>query len=238
MNWLVSVKLPALVAAMICEYIALTAPNPPPGKSEQAKGNRWEATSTVVKQAIFAISFVWSIYICEIAVILAKEAGGPLASSILTTLLRRPHAIENINVNPIFLFGIALMVFGGVLRKSCYMILGRYFTYQLAILKEHNLVTWGPYAVVRHPSYTAFFCVTTGNLITQFAPGGWLRESGVLDMTWAKLVMAAWVLDVLSVMTVVFRRIPVEDEMMRKEFGEQWDQWSKRTPYKLVPYVY
>lgn len=29
-----------------------------------------------------------------------------------------------------------------------------------------------------------------------------------------------------------------EDEMLRVEFGEQWERWAHETPYKIIRYVW
>ncbi len=33
-------------------------------------------------------------------------------------------------------------------------------------------------------------------------------------------------------------RAPKEDKVLQEEFKEEWTSWSKRTPYRLVPFVY
>jgi protein-S-isoprenylcysteine O-methyltransferase Ste14 len=33
-------------------------------------------------------------------------------------------------------------------------------------------------------------------------------------------------------------RTGVEDDMLKREFGREWQAWVKETPYKLVPGVY
>lgn len=29
-----------------------------------------------------------------------------------------------------------------------------------------------------------------------------------------------------------------EDEVLRSEFGKTWEDWARRTRYRLLPYVY
>jgi protein-S-isoprenylcysteine O-methyltransferase Ste14 len=33
-------------------------------------------------------------------------------------------------------------------------------------------------------------------------------------------------------------RTKIEDEMMMNEFGEQWQEWAKKTRWRLLPGVY
>ena len=48
---------------------------------------------------------------------------------------------------------------GGLIRYKCYRTLGSMFTFEMSIRKDHILVTSGPYAIVRHPSYTGIILV-------------------------------------------------------------------------------
>ena len=53
-----------------------------------------------------------------------------------------------------YLFGFGLFVCGIVLRWYSIGHLGRYFTVDVAIAKEHRVIDSGPYRFIRHPSYT------------------------------------------------------------------------------------
>ncbi|CAD6904965.1 unnamed protein product, partial [Tilletia caries] len=55
---------------------------------------------------------------------------------------------------------------GGGLRYWCYRELSHFFTFTLAILDDHRIVSSGPYAVVRHPSYTGLFLVASAMIVT------------------------------------------------------------------------
>ena len=176
--------------------------------------------------------------VCEIAAILAHEYPSSLSSDILSTLFKDSSSVNRLQPTVAWGVGFALLTLGSALRKVCYMTLGRMFTFQLAVVKEHKLITSGPYAVVRHPAYTGFFMATTGLLMVQLVPGTYLAESGIFDRRWTKVVAGAWVIWVLLLQLSVVKRIAKEDEVLRKEFGKEWDEWARRTPYRLVPYVY
>ena len=51
-------------------------------------------------------------------------------------------------------------------------------------------------------------------------------------MAVAGMAYLAWVGSLL------YARVNTEDAALREEFGEKWEEWAKRTPYKLVPWVY
>ena len=36
----------------------------------------------------------------------------------------------------------------------------------------------------------------------------------------------------------IVARAPLEERMLSKAFPEQWEMYTKRTPYRLVPYIY
>ncbi|KAI0763570.1 hypothetical protein BD413DRAFT_483785, partial [Trametes elegans] len=141
-----------------------------------------------------------------------------------------------VRITPAFALGSATVMAGGLLRLACYRELGKHFTFELTIRKDHSLVTSGPYAVVRHPSYSALALVVLGCLVAFFGRGSWLRECGILDTAAGRAFAVAWVAELLYVPAMmVFARVRTEDEMLRKEFGSQWDEWVKRTQYALIP---
>ncbi|CCM02159.1 uncharacterized protein FIBRA_04237 [Fibroporia radiculosa] len=88
----------------------------------------------------------------ETAVILAKSwPAHPLSRRILSALYEA-RVSGPITTSPMFFVGSGLVVAGGLGRVACYRALGRNFTFQLAILKDHSLVTCGPdYNVQREP---------------------------------------------------------------------------------------
>jgi len=143
-----------------------------------------------------------------------------------------------IRLSPISIFGATLAIFGAVGRLLCFKELGQHFTYDVAILKHHQLITSGPYSLVRHPSYISGTIMHAGVLTWFFAKGSWCRESGMLERP------IAWLLIVPTICLYVFaplisvRRVKYEDELLKKEFGEEWDKWSHRVPYRLIPWVY
>ncbi|KAJ8473067.1 hypothetical protein ONZ51_g8111 [Trametes cubensis] len=211
-------KVPALAASMIAEYISYKSPNPPPQKEETEKYNGGDIVSHIATASSYlALAFAWSTHAVEIVSILAKDAHTPTSSALLSALFKfaGPSAVKQLSVHPAFVAGFSLQLAGAVIRKLCYNTLGRFFTFQLAVRKEHKLVTWGP-----------------------SRPGGWVAESGVLNTWLGKGVFGGWTAFLALMIVATVRRVSREDAVLRREFGEQWDEWKKRTPYALVPYVY
>lgn len=72
---------------------------------------------------------------------------------------------------------LALMVSGLVIRWTAIIQLGRFFTVDVAIHKDHDVVQHGLYRYVRHPSYTGLLIAFLG-LAVYF--GNWLSIVGIL----------------------------------------------------------
>ena len=176
--------------------------------------------------------------IIEIAAIVAQTYP---ESSVLGSL-PLPPSIEtlplySVAITPTFVCGEVLLIIGAALRIVCYRHLGRHFTFELSLREEHKLVTDGPYAVVRHPSYTALFMYFAGVVLSLLGDGSWWAEYGIFTGLGRALglvqvaIMTAWFI-------FFMRRTKLEDEVLSQNFREQWSRWSIRTPYKILPLVY
>ena len=173
----------------------------------------------------------------EIAVIVAvANAPSQLSTRVLNALVWKAHPVEaasQINMSLLFLVGCLFAVAGGIIRFACYRELGTLFTFELSIRKDHKLITSGPYAYVRHPSYTGLISLYLGWCLCHLSPGSWLREcSGLGDTSHA--LMTIWLMGNVWLLVARTRK---EDEMLRKEFRD-WDDWAKRVPYCLIPYIF
>lgn len=113
--------------------------------------------------------------------------------------------------------GITAMTLGLVVRWWAVLVLGRFFTVDVAIVSGHELVERGPYRFVRHPSYTGLVLVLLG-------------VCGVLGSALSALVLLACALPPLA------WRIAVEERTLAREFGARWTEYAARTK-RLVPFV-
>jgi protein-S-isoprenylcysteine O-methyltransferase Ste14 len=117
-----------------------------------------------------------------------------------------------------FVVGIVLMLCGIALREYSISVLGKYFTFDVALDSAHRLVETGPYRYIRHPSYT-------GALVTLFGFGLALGN-------WAGLAAA------LSCMAFAYTyRIRVEEAALTAGLGEPFKQYVSRT-WRLVPFLF
>ncbi|KAH9933158.1 uncharacterized protein BXZ73DRAFT_46563 [Epithele typhae] len=234
-------KIPLLLMTAYANFITFTPPNP---RTEPEERTKYSSVKYIVRQVrppwVRALekTITQSFILFEVATILATYFPLPVAERILPTLAWRPAASAlGVRLTPLFLLGAALCAVGGALRLLCYRALGRHFTFELSLRRNHQLVTDGPYAVVRHPSYTALIMVTVGTLLCLVGGGSWLAESGIMHTLVGQLLVAMWAAEVAWIPVVMIMRVDTEDEILRKEFKDEWTAWAQRTPYKLVPGV-
>ncbi|KAF9802616.1 hypothetical protein IEO21_09867 [Rhodonia placenta] len=236
-------KIPAIVAATLGAYTTVNPPQPqvPPAERPQTVGTYEQIFSSTSKVHAQVLRYsLCSAGLLEIAVILARNyPSHPFSQQILRVLVRGSAILASrARFTRSFVVGCALATLGGLLRMYCYRTLGRFFTFEVSIRDNHRLVTEGPYAYVRHPSYTAWIATMIGLGICHGCPGSWMRESGLLDTVAGKTVMGLYALSISSVTIGFLRRAPLEDALLKREFGKEWEQWSKRVPYRMIPFVW
>lgn len=130
------------------------------------------------------------------------------------------------------------MIGGSLIRLSCYRTLGRLFTWNLTIKDDHKLATSGPYAVVRHPSYVGSAMIGIGTVLCHLGKGSWFVNYNGLETVWGRVFAVTWAAVALWIPAVLLRRVNVEDEALHNRFGGEWVAYARRTPYKLIPFVY
>lgn len=145
----------------------------------------------------------------------------------------------NIFFPPPRILGAFLLLSGSTIRYWCFRELGRHFTFDVALLENHSLVTTGPYSVVRHPSYSGGVLLTTGSILWHATSGSWLIQSRFYTnpIAWVMLIPAIIVTGGSIIVGVVIRP-EKEDELLEKEFGKKWEEWARRVPYQLFPGIY
>jgi protein-S-isoprenylcysteine O-methyltransferase Ste14 len=114
--------------------------------------------------------------------------------------------------------GIALMWAGLVLRVWAVRTLGRFFTVEVSVESDQSLVDTGPYARLRHPSYSGLLVVYLGLGLA-------------LD---SYLSVAAAVLLPLA---AIVNRIRHEERLLVSELGRPYREYTERTD-RLVPGVW
>jgi len=236
-------KIPLLLANARLYHQSTTPPNKPALASEKMKYGSanpdFMSTMTARRIARTTVYLMWLYSLVESAAIVANEnPSSPVASAILTWLVRKPYSAGNIRITRVWLVGCALICSGSALRVACYRELGRFFTWDLSIKPDQRLITTGPYSIVRHPAYTGNCLIAVGLVLCQFTWGSWFTECGGWSLPWAKGLAAVWLVWHLSKPFLLGSRITREDKVLRNEFGEEWNKYAKQTPYRLFPFLY
>ncbi|KAG2035722.1 hypothetical protein BDR03DRAFT_962007 [Suillus americanus] len=220
------------------QQISLTPPNVPPSKEIiHQTFNEWVLTRIIIYGFPVMKMIYWAVSFAEIATI-ASHATDYLSVIQTITQYAVGHRVLDTPITFPFILGTALAITGGLVRWWCYRTLGRFFTFQLSVRKGHHIVTTGPYAVIRHPSYTAAMMQVVGILILHGSPTSWLRHSGILDIPGLKLAVAAWLAQMMIAMINLVCRVSQEDEVLKSAFGDEWERWAKVVRYRLIPGVY
>jgi len=94
--------------------------------------------------------------------------------------------------------------------------LGKNWSQAVTVKEGHELITSGPYALVRHPIYTGLLLAFIGSAV---ARGEW---RGLLA--------------VVLVFGALRHKLRLEEKWMRAQFGESYEAYSRRVA-ALVPYI-
>ncbi|EIW56073.1 uncharacterized protein TRAVEDRAFT_22436 [Trametes versicolor FP-101664 SS1] len=277
-------KIAALLATGYAVHRALSPPNPPPAP-KTCIDNR-----TLFERAIRHVTFcskmlTWAIVLCDALATLHLAAPNPLTRPLASVLLpsaflppsQPPSSISSLpppsspvslsaaltTPHAFLLLGAAMAVGGAVLRLACFRALGTLFTFELTISPTHTLVTDGPYACVRHPSYAGVYAVLLGASAVMLSPSAWLREAwldpslralwhsvrggeagtgggmgGLVGVGLAWVFVAFWGVKVVYALRSTNRRVGTEDAELHRVFGAQWEEWAARVRWRLVPWVF
>ncbi|MBL1124055.1 MAG: isoprenylcysteine carboxylmethyltransferase family protein [Ignavibacteriota bacterium] len=120
---------------------------------------------------------------------------------------------------------ILLTIFSGILAiasvwlgLSAVKTLGKQWNIKAQIIEGHELITTGPYKIVRHPIYSALFglLIVTGYSITQL---------------WAFIIAI-----VFYFIGTIFRT-RVEEQLLIQHFGDQYEKYKKKVP-AIIPFIF
>lgn len=114
--------------------------------------------------------------------------------------------------------GLTLMGGGTIFRIWAIQTLGRFFTSTVQTTGEQRLITTGPYALVRHPSYLGAFAAILG--------------IPVMLQTWGGLAVAA-----AAMLYAYYRRIAVEETALLAQFGDSYILYRKKVK-RMLPGVW
>jgi protein-S-isoprenylcysteine O-methyltransferase Ste14 len=97
-------------------------------------------------------------------------------------------------------------------------VLGKQWSLAARVVEGHQLITAGPYQIVRNPIYTGML--------------GMLLATGLAVSHWIGLAAG---LIVFVIGTLI--RVRSEEKLLREMFGEEWEAYARRVP-ALVPFLF
>ena len=113
--------------------------------------------------------------------------------------------------------GLVLVLLGGGLRWWAILSLGRYFTFDVAVRSEQQVVQSGPYRFVRHPAYS-------GTLLSLFGIGLALAN-------WASIVAI-----VAAALLGLLYRVRVEEQALIDALGQPYVDYMRHTT-RFIPFL-
>ena len=96
--------------------------------------------------------------------------------------------------------------------------LGKQWTYQARVVEGHELITQGPYSLVRNPIYLGMF--------------GMLLATGLAVGRWPVLLVGDRVF-----LVGIEIRIRTEEKLLREAFGEKFDEYARRVS-AFIPKIF
>lgn len=114
--------------------------------------------------------------------------------------------------------GVLMLVAGLALRIWAIRTLGNAFTSTVQIVEAQQLVTSGPYRLVRHPSYLGAYLAFLG--------------SAVFLQSWVGLAVTAVCMGIAYLV-----RIPVEEKALEGNFGESWRRYQAQSK-RMIPGIW
>ena len=146
---------------------------------------------------------LWTVYLCQ------------LAAVVEAAYLRYPESVR-------WTFGavcaLAIAVLGLGLRTWAVYALGKHFTMHLELQENHAMITSGPFAFVRHPSYLGAFFMVTGSVA----------------------FLGVWYATLITVPALLFafiRRMHYEEKMLGEHFGDAYVEYRRRVK-AFLPWVW
>ena len=120
--------------------------------------------------------------------------------------------------NTFFAIGMALFVIGLLIWVYSILTLKQYFTYSVATVENHKIITTGPYKFIRHPGYLGQLMIFLGISISI---SNWI----------------SFLFMMIPVSIGYLYRISIEEKFMSEQLGEDYQFYQERTK-KIIPMLY
>ena len=118
----------------------------------------------------------------------------------------------------LFVCGVAFIILGVALRWYAIRTLGRFFTRDVAVSQDQQVVQSGPYRLIRHPAYSGTFLTMLG--------------VGLAVTNWASLAAL-----LVCVFAGHFYRVRIEEKALMRTIGQPYIEYMQRTR-RFIPLLF
>jgi protein-S-isoprenylcysteine O-methyltransferase Ste14 len=129
-----------------------------------------------------------------------------------------PAAAISWHRTALFASGVSLILAGVALRWYAIWTLGRYFTRDVAVSSNQQVVQNGPYRLMRHPAYSGTFLTMLG--------------VGLAVTNWASLLAL-----LVGVLAGHLYRVHVEEQALIQTIGQPYVVYMHHT-WRFIPFVF
>lgn len=127
--------------------------------------------------------------------------------------------ISNVDLHePLMIFSLILYTIGLLLRYVSILYLGKYFTRDVSIESKHELISSGPYTLLRHPLYVGLFLLTTS-----------------VPLFFGHIYV--YIIAVILMSSVLNQRMKLEEALLTEHFKESYTTWKSKR-YRFIPFIY
>lgn len=169
----------------------------------------------------------WSLAAQRVKAAVRVEDTGPRLQrlalmTVAVLLLSLPHTFALLDARWLphnewsFWLGAAITAAGLAFSVCGRVYLGSNWSREVTVKQGHELITSGPYALVRHPIYTGLLAGILGTAVVQ----GRFRS----------------IVALLLMYVCLQTKLKLEERFMREQFGAAYEEYSRRTA-ALIPYI-
>ena len=171
------------------------------GGTEGIRGGKGDISKLNRRETIVRIGLVLVLYLALVGIPFADRRGiGVIPEG--STLRWLGVALSTLGYGFVFWSGLAL---------------GKQYSPEVTIQKDHRLITSGPFRWIRHPRYLGIVLLTFGIALA--------------FRSWIGLGAAPFLIAVLLL------RIHDEEELLEREFGEEWKIYCRKSA-RLLPGIW
>ena len=192
---------PRLGYAVLLMFLALAVGYQAINAPEGFKGSRGDKSKRLQRQSIVAVVLIFILFGALIFLPFADRHG---VGVMIGNQAARWSGLVLVGL------GLVLIFWSGVA-------LGKMYSAEVTIQKNHQLVTTGLYRYIRHPRYLGVIFVAIG--------------LSLLFRSWIGLVVS------IPLLVVLLSRIKDEEAVLYEEFGLEWEAYCKQS-WRLIPYLY